>query len=190
MVRGAWQGTVHGIARVRHDLAAKPPPRRIYREPKMNAVYYGELFETFLLKSGIREGCSPPQLHLTLRKPALGQNPTWGLLALTRPPTWRRPRPYGRTPGAEPASPQQTRCSVRREKVAVRHLAPTRPARPRDAHQRPSCCGALGKAFLGCLCQDHLGVGAAWRHFPPLWPGIQCWPSPSPISPSLAVLGP
>ena len=22
---GAWQGTVHGVARVRHDLAAKPP---------------------------------------------------------------------------------------------------------------------------------------------------------------------
>jgi len=24
--RGAWQATVHGVARVRHDLAAKPPP--------------------------------------------------------------------------------------------------------------------------------------------------------------------
>ena len=26
MDRGAWQATVHGFARVRHDLASKPPP--------------------------------------------------------------------------------------------------------------------------------------------------------------------
>ena len=26
MDRGAWQPTVHGVARVRHDLATKPPP--------------------------------------------------------------------------------------------------------------------------------------------------------------------
>ena len=26
MGRGAWQATVHGVARVRHDLATKPPP--------------------------------------------------------------------------------------------------------------------------------------------------------------------
>ena len=24
--RGAWQATVHGVAKVRHDLATKPPP--------------------------------------------------------------------------------------------------------------------------------------------------------------------
>ena len=24
--RGAWRATVHGMARVRHDLATKPPP--------------------------------------------------------------------------------------------------------------------------------------------------------------------
>ena len=24
--RGAWQATVYGVARVRHDLATKPPP--------------------------------------------------------------------------------------------------------------------------------------------------------------------
>ena len=28
MDRGAWRATVHGIARVRHDLATKPPPPR------------------------------------------------------------------------------------------------------------------------------------------------------------------
>ena len=26
MDRGAWQATVHGVTRVRHDLATKPPP--------------------------------------------------------------------------------------------------------------------------------------------------------------------
>ena len=26
MGRGAWQATVHGVARVGHDLATKPPP--------------------------------------------------------------------------------------------------------------------------------------------------------------------
>ena len=25
--RGAWRARVHGVARVRHDLATKPPPR-------------------------------------------------------------------------------------------------------------------------------------------------------------------
>ena len=26
MDRGAWQATVHGVTRVRHNLATKPPP--------------------------------------------------------------------------------------------------------------------------------------------------------------------
>ena len=26
MDRGVWQATVHGVARVGHDLATKPPP--------------------------------------------------------------------------------------------------------------------------------------------------------------------
>ena len=28
MDRGAWQATVHGVAKVRHDLTTKPPPPR------------------------------------------------------------------------------------------------------------------------------------------------------------------
>ena len=28
MDRGAWQAAVHGVARVGHDLATKPPPYR------------------------------------------------------------------------------------------------------------------------------------------------------------------
>ena len=27
MDRGAWQATVHGVARLGHDLATKPPPK-------------------------------------------------------------------------------------------------------------------------------------------------------------------
>ena len=30
MVGGAWQATVHGVARVRHNLVTKPPPYTIY----------------------------------------------------------------------------------------------------------------------------------------------------------------
>ena len=30
MDRGAWQATVHGFARVRHDLTTKPPPPRVH----------------------------------------------------------------------------------------------------------------------------------------------------------------
>ena len=32
MDRGAWQATVHGVARVRHNLAAKPPPHIVYKK--------------------------------------------------------------------------------------------------------------------------------------------------------------
>ena len=32
MDRGAWQVTVHGVARVRHDLVTKPPPPIMERE--------------------------------------------------------------------------------------------------------------------------------------------------------------
>ena len=33
MDRGAWQDTVHGVTRVRHDPATKPPPLSIYKRP-------------------------------------------------------------------------------------------------------------------------------------------------------------
>ena len=32
MDRGAWQATVHGVARVGHDLATKPPPLFHYKD--------------------------------------------------------------------------------------------------------------------------------------------------------------
>ena len=32
MDRGTWWGTVHGIQRIRHDLATKPPPNVYFRK--------------------------------------------------------------------------------------------------------------------------------------------------------------
>ena len=46
MDRGAWQAKVHGVARVRHDLATKPPPgkerlmRRQHSVSKEQRVVY------------------------------------------------------------------------------------------------------------------------------------------------------
>ena len=36
MDRGAWQATVHGVARVRRDLATKPPPQPTMKQRKYN----------------------------------------------------------------------------------------------------------------------------------------------------------
>ena len=33
MDRGAWWATVHGVARVRHDLATKPSPPMAHMQP-------------------------------------------------------------------------------------------------------------------------------------------------------------
>ena len=32
MDRGAWWATVHGVARVRHNLATRPPPHIVYKK--------------------------------------------------------------------------------------------------------------------------------------------------------------
>ena len=37
MGRGAWQATVHGIARVGHDLTTKPPPPSLIQRSEKNA---------------------------------------------------------------------------------------------------------------------------------------------------------
>ena len=34
MDRGAWQATVHGVARVGHDLATKPPPKFSFKNER------------------------------------------------------------------------------------------------------------------------------------------------------------
>ena len=36
MDRGAWQATVHGVARVRYDLATKPPPQKSSKANTIN----------------------------------------------------------------------------------------------------------------------------------------------------------
>ena len=41
MDRGDWQATVHGVARVRHDLATKSPPPQV-NEAISVFVYYDE----------------------------------------------------------------------------------------------------------------------------------------------------
>ena len=35
--RGAWQATGHGVARVGHDLATKPPPQSVVKNPPASA---------------------------------------------------------------------------------------------------------------------------------------------------------
>ena len=38
MDRGAWQATVQGVARVRHDLATNPPPQGNYYLNKLSVI--------------------------------------------------------------------------------------------------------------------------------------------------------
>ena len=49
MDRGAWRATVHGVARVRHDLATKPPHKNIhanYKKKKNYKVSFKKLVDT------------------------------------------------------------------------------------------------------------------------------------------------
>lgn len=115
----------------------------------------------------------------------------WGLSALTRLPQGRRPRPCVAGLLRQSCPPHSRRGAQSRGKESrLSTEPPPAPAQYKYAYQRPCYWGALGKVLLGCLCQDFLGVGVAWRHFPPLWHSIQCCLSPFPISPPLAVLGP
>ena len=47
MDRGAWQATVHGVTRVRHDLVTKPPPLTLTLEQhrfEMHVFTYMQIF--------------------------------------------------------------------------------------------------------------------------------------------------
>ena len=50
MDRGAWQATVHGVARVRHDLVTKPPPPTVNLEC---ALKFGFLIMTVIHLSAL-----------------------------------------------------------------------------------------------------------------------------------------
>ena len=47
MNRGAWWATVHGVARVGHDLATKPPPNLVY-----DKLFFYEFVWRHLVPSG------------------------------------------------------------------------------------------------------------------------------------------
>ena len=47
MDRGAWQATVHGVARVGHDSAPKPPPTNILPKLPVTSVRWSN-FKFFL----------------------------------------------------------------------------------------------------------------------------------------------
>ena len=40
MDRGAWQGTVHGVARHGHDLVTKSPPLEVAQVPRFFIVVF------------------------------------------------------------------------------------------------------------------------------------------------------
>ena len=46
MDRRAWQATVHGVARVRHDLTTKPPPSTLFIRRNKDDI--GELWQGIL----------------------------------------------------------------------------------------------------------------------------------------------
>ena len=54
MDSGAWQATVHGVARLRQDLATKPPPPIILllsNDQKINILYISLTNKSFLESS-------------------------------------------------------------------------------------------------------------------------------------------
>ena len=49
MDRGVWRATVHGVTRVRHDLATKPPPPPQIQREGVSPNYLKYLVWAFLL---------------------------------------------------------------------------------------------------------------------------------------------
>ena len=72
MDRGAWQATVHGVARARHDLVTEPAPCQLYPNKtgrkKMNALYplSTRLFDSISIQI-LRLNQNLPQVNLITR---------------------------------------------------------------------------------------------------------------------------
>ena len=46
--RGAWWATVHGVARVRHDLVTKPPPPGLIKLKGVGAAIRGQFSDLII----------------------------------------------------------------------------------------------------------------------------------------------
>ena len=66
MDRGAWWATVHGVARVRHDLATKPPPPQP-PVPSKTASWTGPFPDSSsILGAWLSSAAWPPMLSVPL----------------------------------------------------------------------------------------------------------------------------
>ena len=66
MDKGAWQATVHAVARVRHNLATKPPPQsplnsglKLNFSYNVNYVLSHIIMKSFLLEKSLSRHCLP-----------------------------------------------------------------------------------------------------------------------------------
>ena len=67
MDRGAWQATIHGVARVGHNLPTKPPPP--------SCLWDGPLTHVTLLKKEVKGNSHPHLLQNLLRQMSVQTNP-------------------------------------------------------------------------------------------------------------------
>ena len=100
MDRGAWQATVHGVTRVGHDLATKPPPP--YNSILLHSgliPHPGETHSHFGGRQGSSVGAQEPS-----QKPWSLQDPTEGAAALKpcQPPGAAQPERAGQAWGFSP----------------------------------------------------------------------------------------
>ena len=85
MDRGAWQATDHGIARIRHDLAPKPPPATWWIKTKNKKLNYSlQGWAPGFLRHSVRGDSFSQKLtvvrlqHATIQATATGMHPHAG----------------------------------------------------------------------------------------------------------------
>ena len=81
--RGAWQATVHGVARVGHDLAAKPPPPQGLAERGMESLLQVAVGVVIITVFLVWSPGSLPHMALPLSSPAWGPSPFASLSSLS-----------------------------------------------------------------------------------------------------------